>query len=313
MNKNKVGVLMGGPSSERAISIKSGKAVYNALLDKGIKAVPVELEKGSISNGYKDIVKRRLLSSKIDIAFLALHGEFGEDGTIQEILEDIDIPYTGSKVDASRLGMDKIGSRKVFKAHNIPVPDYIIISSLDKTLNPNVYFKEFCSAPLVIKPSNGGSSIGLSIIDKDADFSCAVKKAFSFSDYVIVERYIKGREITVGILDDKALPIVEIVPKHRFFDFDAKYRKGLTEYKVPADIEKGVYADCQEKAVMAHRAVGAHFFSRVDMIINDADNSPIVLEINTIPGLTETSLLPKAGKAVGIDFGELIVKILGSV
>lgn len=310
--KKRIGVLMGGPSAERDISIKSGKAVCRALESKGIDAVPIELSKVSTMNGYRAKVAQEIRSSNINMAFIALHGGFGEDGRIQEVLEEMNMPYTGSKVSASKLGMDKISSKNIFKSNNIPVPRYRIIhkTSLDKIPDTQVYFKELGS-PLVIKPSSEGSSIGLSIIDSGEDFCMALTSALKYSDSAIVEEYVRGREITVGILEDKALPIVEIMPKKRFFDFEAKYRKDITEYRVPAEIEKEQYRTCQNVGLRAHQALGARFFSRVDMILSE-ERMPVVLEVNTIPGLTETSLLPKAALAAGIDFEQLVLKILES-
>ncbi|MFH1479082.1 MAG: D-alanine--D-alanine ligase [Candidatus Omnitrophota bacterium] len=307
----RIGILMGGPSSESDISIKSGKAVYSALMSKGLDAVEVCLDRSQDINGYKDLVKDRIRSLGIDVAFIAMHGEFGEDGFIQSILEDMKIPYTGSKVKASQVGMDKIMSKEVFKTCNIPVPRHIILSKtdIDKTADQKVYFNEL-GLPLVIKPYNKGSSIGLYIVDKEEEFYPFLEKAFNYSNTVMLEEYIKGREITVGILADRPLPIVEIVPKNKFFDFEAKYNKGLTEYIVPAKMQEKIYKECQNIALLTHKALGADFFSRVDMILSD--DTPVVLEINTIPGLTETSLLPKAAKASGMDFEELAIKILES-
>lgn len=308
--KKRVGVLMGGLSAEREISIKSGNAVRAALLNKGIDAVPVELEMAQNVNGYRSYVTDKIRSSNIDIAFIALHGEFGEDGSIQKILEEIKIPYTGSKVDASSLGMDKVRSKAIFESSNIPVPRYKVIRrpDLDKHPVARVYFKELGSS-LVIKPSCEGSSIGLSIIEKEDNLQEALANAFKYSGDVIIEEYVQGREITVGILEDKALPIVEIMPKKKFFDFEAKYQKGLTEYAVPASIEKAKYIECQKTGLLAHKALGADFFSRVDMILTGS-GVPVVLEVNTIPGLTEVSLFPKAALAAGIDFESLILKIM---
>lgn len=311
--KKRVGVIMGGLSAERDISIKSGKAVCRALeRNNGIDVVPVELTKTSTMNGYKEQVMQKIRSSNIDVAFIALHGEFGEDGMIQKILEEMNVPYTGSRVDASRLGMDKISSRNIFKSNNIPIPRHIVIQKrdLDKRHNAQLYFKEL-SRPLVIKPSDEGSSIGLSIVDREKDFYKALSNAFKYSDKVIIEEYVRGREITVGVLEDKTLPVVEIIPKRRFFSFEAKYEKGLTEYIVPAEINEKEYTMCQNIALLAHKSLGARFFSRVDMILSE-NGVPVVLEVNTIPGLTEMSLLPKAAMAVGIDYEELILKILES-
>ncbi|MDP8230563.1 MAG: D-alanine--D-alanine ligase [Candidatus Gorgyraea atricola] len=313
--KKRVGVLMGGPSSEHDISIKSGKAVCKALLNEGMDAVPielVELGQAQAMNGYREEARRLIQSYNIEIAFIALHGGFGEDGAIQELLEEMHIPYTGSKVSASKLGIDKIGSRNIFKRHNIPMPRYAAINKavLDKALDPRVYFKEL-GTPLVIKPSHEGSSIGLTIVDSEKDFRRALEDAFKYSEDVLIEEYVRGREITVGIFDERPLPVVEIVPKKRFFDFEAKYKKGLTEYRVPAEIEKRKYAESQKIALMAHKALAARFFSRVDMILSEK-GVPVVLELNTIPGLTEMSLLPKAARSSGIDFQKLVLKITES-
>jgi len=304
---------MGGPSCERDISMKSGMTVCRALKDKGINAVPVELEKSPTINGYAEKARQKIRSSRIDVAFIALHGKFGEDGSIHALLEEMNIPYTGSRVKASRLGMDKISSRGIFKSSKIPVPRSIVLNKadLDKAHDSHVYFRELGSS-LVIKPSDEGSSIGLSIIDNEGDFAKAIDSAFKYSDSVIIEEYVRGREITVGILEDRALPIVEIVPKKRFFDFEAKYEKAsLTEYRVPAEIDRETYLACQKTGLLAHHALGARFFSRVDMILSE-NKIPVVLEVNTIPGLTETSLLPRAAQAAGVDFRELVLKILES-
>jgi len=302
---------MGGPSCERDISLKSGRAVLQALLNRGIEAVAVELPTAPLMNGYKEAVIDRLHSSDLDAVFITLHGEFGEDGGIQEILEGMGMPYTGSRVYASRLSMDKIGSREIFRSKDIATPRHRTVIRGSILGPPQGYFEELGS-PLVIKPSDRGSSIGLSIIDSERNFYTAIHLAFKYSDKVMIEEYIKGREVTVGILGDEALPIVEIVPKKGFFDFEAKYEKGLTEYIIPAGIDKEIRKLCHGIALLSHKALGVRFFSRVDMILSEKD-VPVVLELNTIPGLTETSLLPKAALAAGIGFEDLVLKILGSV
>jgi len=312
MKQKRVGVLMGGPSSEREISIKSGRAVCRALENRNIEFVPVELVSGANTNGYNKVVSDVIASKDIDIVFIALHGEFGEDGTVQELLGEMGLPYTGSRPSASRHAMDKIRAKEIFKSNNIPVARHLILEkdSFEKDVDVKSYFENL-GQDLVIKPCVGGSSIGMSIINRESDFCNAVKEAFKYSNRVIIEECITGREITVGIIEDRALPIVEIVPKRRFFDFVAKYEKGMTEYIVPAEIEKQQYGLCQRIALKAHKALGARSFSRVDMMLN-RNNEPVVLEVNTIPGLTETSLLPKAALAAGIDFQELCLKILDS-
>jgi D-alanine-D-alanine ligase len=311
INSKRIGVLMGGPSRERDVSVRSGTAVCNALENSGIKPVPLELIKDSALNGYKEKVTELIRSSRIEVAFIALHGEFGEDGGIQDILEKLNIPYTGSKTEASMSGMDKVRSKAIFVSNNIPTPRYWVIGKKERESAGISGLINELGMPLVIKPSNEGSSIGLSIIESESEFDKALDAALEHGSNAIAEEYIKGREITVGILENTSLPIVEIVTGRRFFDFEAKYKKGMTEYKVPAGIDPEIYAACQKIGLDAHKALGAHFFSRVDMII-DRDNKPSVLEVNTIPGLTETSLLPKAARAAGINFDQLVLKILES-
>jgi D-alanine-D-alanine ligase len=312
MKNKRVGVLMGGPSSEREISIKSGKAVCRALEAKQIDYAPIELMAGPNTNGYKKSVADMISRMKIDVAFVALHGEFGEDGTVQELLEGMNMPYTGSSSRASKIAMNKITAKEALKSNNVPIARHEILArgSFNKDLDIKAYFKLF-GPSLVIKPSNGGSSIGLNIADNEKDLRAAIDDAFRYDDKLIIEEYISGREITVGIIEDRALPIVEIVPKRKFFDFTAKYEKGLTEYIVPAGIDEKTYKMCQEVGLRTHRVLSARSFSRVDIILNEKIG-PVVLELNTIPGLTETSLLPKAAKAVGISFEDLCLKILES-
>jgi D-alanine-D-alanine ligase len=312
MKTKRVGVLMGGPSSEREISIKSGKAVCKALEAKRIDYVPVELMPGPNTNGYKESVAKKLALLKIDVAFVALHGEFGEDGTVQGLLEEMKIPYTGSSSSASRVAMNKITAKEMFKSKNIPIARHEILAKDDfnKGCDINAYFKNL-GPSLVVKPSNGGSSIGLNIVSNREDLKAAIDDAFKYDNRLIIEEYIPGREITVGIIEDMALPIVEILPKRKFFDFTAKYQNGLTEYIVPAKIEKSIYENCQDIGLKAHKVLSARSFSRVDIILNKK-KGPVVLEVNTIPGLTETSLLPKAARAIGMEFEDLCLKILES-
>ena len=300
MGIGRIGVLMGGPSSEREISLKSGKAVYAALQGLGLGAVAID-----ITTDKQDELINLIKSQGINCAFLALHGRFGEDGSIQNILEGLNIPYTGSGVEASSLAMDKVASRRIFEANGLAVPRYKV---LDKTRRLNPFHNDL-GLPLVIKPNSQGSSIGLSIIDKEEDLSGAAALAFSFDDTIIIEEYIRGREMTVGILAERALPVIEIIPKKLFFDYEAKYQAGLTEYVVPAELEENIARGVMEAGIAAHKFLGCFGSSRVDMILGN-DSRPYVLEVNTIPGLTYTSLLPKAAKCVGIEFGELCLKLI---
>jgi D-alanine-D-alanine ligase len=316
----KIGVLMGGPSSEREISLKSGKAVYEALKQSGLEVIAIDIKTDSIEENI-----RLIESCKIDCAFLALHGRFGEDGQIQEILEIIKIPYTGSGVLASRLAMDKVASRKIFQSNGLNVPKYKVvekksfaeISACRRSAPEPDYIRHKSNwkvnndleLPLVIKPATHGSSIGLSIIDKQEDLDKAVNLAFTFDERIIIEEYVEGREVTVGILKEQPLPVIEIIPKKRFFDYEAKYTPGMTDYEVPAKLEESVAREVKKAALSAHKLLGCSGCSRVDMILSK-DNLPFVLEVNTIPGLTNTSLLPRAAKTQGIEFNELCLKLI---
>lgn len=299
----KIGVLMGGPSTEREISLKSGKAVYESLKESGIEAIAIDITSGGIEEN-KELIK----AQEIDCAFLALHGSFGEDGQIQKILDRLKIPYTGSGVSASRLAIDKIASRRLFEVSGLDVPKYDVLEkSSYKLSNRGVVMR--IKAPFVVKPATHGSSVGLSIVDKKDDFHKAASLAFSFDERLIIEEYIKGREFTVGILEDKVLPVIEIIPKGRFFDYEAKYQSGMTQYVVPAELSEKITSKLKQNALMAHRVLGCYGCSRVDIILR-SDNTPVVLEVNTIPGFTQTSLLPKAAKAAGIGFAQLCIKLI---
>ncbi len=298
----RVGVLMGGPSSEREISLKSGKAVLSALKESGIDAVGIDI----ITDNKEDNI-RLLNSYNLDCVFIALHGRFGEDGSIQEILEEIDLPYTGSGVKASRLAMDKIGALNIFKAGKLYVPRSQFLERA--SYNENKKFKNDLGLPVVVKPANHGSSIGLSIVELEQEIPAAIELAFQFDQRIVIEEYISGRELTVGVLDERALPVIEIVPKHKFFDFEAKYKAGLTDYIIPALLKPEIAEEVQQAALEAHKLLGCFGCSRTDIILSQK-NIPFVLETNTIPGMTATSLLPKAARILGIDFNQLCLKLL---
>ncbi|MFC1807200.1 D-alanine--D-alanine ligase [Candidatus Omnitrophota bacterium] len=309
-NFGRVGVLMGGPSSERGISIRSGTAVYNALISSGIDALcidPRDIESG----------RNQILESKIDVAFVALHGRFGEDGTIQQLLEDIGVPYTGSGPRASALAIDKILSKKIFQEKNIPVPKYTVIRKRGRSPFSLPPQKEKGDRPLfplpfVVKPAREGSSIGLSLVEREDSISEALDNAFLYDDEVLIEEYIPSQEITAGILDDKPLPVVHIKPKTKFYSFKAKYESGMSEYVVPADFSEDIIDRVQDLALASHRALGCSSFSRVDMLLDKRDRSIVVLEVNTIPGLTASSLIPKAAQAAGIDFAQVCLRMIKS-
>jgi len=298
----RIGVLMGGISTEREISLKSGRAVCEALKQAGLDVLGIDITTENIAENIQ-LIK----SMQIDCAFIALHGHFGEDGQIQEILDNLNLPYTGSGVFASRLAMDKISSRHIFVTEGLTVPRYKVLEA--SSYNPNWRLTSGFDFPLVVKPATHGSSIGLSIVDNKDELEKAIDLAFGFDARIIVEEYIKGREMTVGILDDKPLAVIEIVPKKRFFDYEAKYQVGMTDYIVPAVLEERIAKKIQSYALMAHRVLGCWGCSRVDIILRD-DGIPFILEVNTIPGLTQTSLLPKAAKVAGIGFVQLCIKLI---
>ena len=299
LNNKRIGVLMGGLSAEREISLKSGKAVFDSLKSSGLEAIALEVREET-----KEEIKRLVKEAAIDIVFVAMHGGFGEDGRLQHILEKIHMPYTGSAEKASRIAMDKIASRRLFEKAGLRVPlcKQIKKKSKDQSCGSLSY-------PLVVKPSAQGSSIGISFVVQPSKLRQAINVAFQFGGDVLIEEFIKGREVTVSVVDAKALPIVEIIPKKGFFDFQSKYEKGQTEYVVPACFDPVLTKRIQQDAVMATKALGCRHLSRVDLIIK-GDRTPYVLEVNTIPGMTETSLLPKAAQAAGISFNQLCQRLI---
>lgn len=293
-----IGVILGGPSEEREISIRTGRAIANALRLKGYAVTEIG-EEGNIED--------KILTSGIDVAFIALHGRYGEDGTIQKFFENEGIPYTGSDPVASYNALDKFVSKTIFEKNNINTPEYIAVNSGESDIFDQM--ESMFSFPVVVKPADSGSSMGLSIVSKSGDLKRALDTASGYNSRIIIEKYIPGKELTVGILDQAPLPVIEIVPAGGFYSYDAKYTKGKTEYIVPADLPADIHKAVQMLALRAHQVLGCRDLSRVDIRL-DPEGVPWVLEVNTIPGFTETSLLPKAAKAVGISFGDLCERIL---
>jgi D-alanine-D-alanine ligase len=294
----RIGVLMGGTSAEREVSLRSGGAVLQALISQGLNAIGIDVG--------PDIMDR-LKSEKVEVAFIALHGRGGEDGTIQGLLELSGIPYTGSGILASALAMDKLFSKQLFEFHRIPTPLYQVLRKGDGS-NPTALLPQF-GFPAVIKPTQEGSTIGVSVIQGEGEMGPACQGAFEFGSSILIEQYIPGKEITVGILGEEPLPPIEIAPRSGFYNYHAKYTPGMTEYRVPAPLGEEMIRRIQYLGISAHRALGCSGFSRVDMRL-DEENEPFVLEVNTIPGMTETSLLPKAAAAAGYDFQALTRRIL---
>jgi len=292
---------MGGKSPEHDVSLLSGKQVIDNLDKNKYEISSFIIPK----SGKFDFVLFKNL--KVDIVFLAMHGPFGEDGTIQGLLEIAGLPYTGSKVLASAIGMSKPVFKKLMEQAKISIPKYLIFEKDDDI---NKILKK-CKFPLVVKPPDQGSSVGVSIVKDKESLNLALETAFKFGDTIIVEEYIKGIEITCSILGNKdliALPVVEIVPQNEFFDYEAKYTDGMSNEIVPARISPELAKLVQEIAKKVYGVIGCRGFGRIDMIIKDSQ--PYVLEINTIPGLTPASLLPKAAKAAGLSYSQLLDKII---
>jgi len=294
----RIGVLAGGSSAEREVSLKTGNAVFRALCARGYNAVFVDAA-GDLCSSLK--------AEGVQIAFIALHGGHGENGSVQGLLETMGIPYTGSGVLASALAMDKIASKKMFLYHNLPVAPFTVIEKGATKKDAPLAMFDF---PWVIKPSNEGSSVGVSIVKGAHEVSAAVYKAFSYGDRLLVEKYIRGREINIGVLGGRSLGGVEIRPSLEFYSYEAKYTAGLTQYIQPPEIDDRDYDTLKAAAVTAHLALGCGGATRVDFILDD-NHTPFILEVNTIPGMTETSLLPKIAAAAGLDFPALVEEILG--
>jgi D-alanine-D-alanine ligase len=298
---------MGGISTEREVSLRSGTAIHDALKGLGYNAIAIDAGPDICSVLNKEAIQ---------MAFLALHGGYGENGSIQGMLEVLGIPYTGSGVLASALAMDKEASKKVFLYHNIPVPPFKVIrrsafSVQRKTLNPGLLTPDF-NLPWVVKPVSEGSSVGVNIVRDEVDFEQALETAFLYGLKAIVEKYIDGKEVHIGILNNRVLGGVEVRPSLEFYSYEAKYITGQTEYILPPEIDTSAYESAKVAAISAHGALGCEGATRVDLMV-DEEGNPYVLEVNTIPGMTETSLLPKIARKAGLDFSALIEEMIRGV
>lgn len=301
LQKRNIAIFAGGYSKEKEVSLRSGKAVLEALKRSGLNPVLIDPQNEKfIHNIYK---------YKIDLVFMALHGGFGEDGSIQGLLNLLNITYTGSGVEASALAMNKILTKIVLKENKILTSPYYVINN-NKNLEDecNNILKKI-SFPMVLKPSSEGSSFGVFIIKEKNDLFLTIKKVQKEFKQIFVEKFIKGRNITVGILGKEILPILELRPKTEFYDYKAKYTAGLTEFILPAHFPKRIYEKIQKLALKIHNVLGCKDFSRIDMII-DENNKSFVLEVNTLPGLTDLSDFPAQAKTAGISYDQLILKIL---
>ncbi|MDD7368794.1 MAG: D-alanine--D-alanine ligase [Berryella intestinalis] len=298
----KVALLYGGTSGERSISIASGEGSKAALIEAGYQVTMIDTaEKAQIM---------RLFSEDFDVAFLCLHGKMGEDGTVQGLLEYAGIPYTGSGVLSSALSMDKAKAKVMYEAAGLPTPPSIYLERGKPYVVDEIVQK--LGVPCVVKPATEGSALGVFIVEREADLKHRIEEAFAIDDHLVVEKYIKGVELTAAVLgneDTEALPVIEIVPSHEFYDFESKYAPGGSQHICPARLSDGDTARVQQLAIDAHKVLGCLGVSRTDMI-QDAEGEIWLLETNTIPGMTSTSLLPDAARAIGLDFPRLCSKLV---
>jgi D-alanine-D-alanine ligase len=305
MRSQKIGVLLGGLSSEREVSLSTGEAVVAALRQRGHHAIPIYVDRDV------DVAVRQ---EQIEVAFIALHGRWGEDGCIQGLLEMMGIPYTGSDVLASALAMHKTKAKELFRLHNLATPAYYTLTAPAPPAAPGTdddleaIHGDF-GYPCVVKPAREGSSVGVTICRSARELGPAIERARCFDDEILVERYIAGKEVSVAILEDRALGAVEIAPRDGFYDYAHKYTRGATDYFIPPRVSPERYRGILTQALRAHMALGCRGATRVDLMVSDSGNE-LILEVNTLPGFTPTSLVPKIADAAGISFGELCEMIV---
>ena len=305
----KIGVLYGGESEEREVSLKSGQAIYKALKDEGLDVVKMDVDRKML----KEIERE-----KIDVAVLALHGGWGEDGTIQAICKLMEIPFTGPDLLGSALALNKVMAKKIFKSEGIPTPPWKVISQEETTKRGYLdrlakKLEEEFGLPMVLKPALQGSSVGLKVVKEKMNLKSSIKESMKYGKCLLVEKYLRGTEVTVGILglgpNLEPLPVVEIVPKRGVYDFKSKYTQGQTEYIVPARLPKKLYEKTQLLALQAFKALNLDIVARIDMLI-EKNRNLYVLEANGTPGMTATSLLPKAALAAGYEFSKLLKRMI---
>lgn len=304
LKTSRIGVLMGGLSGEREISLRSGAGCLTALQSLGYDAVGIDVDRN---------VAEKLKEEGVKAAFLALHGKFGEDGTIQGLLELMDIPYTGSRVLASALAMNKVRTKQIAVFNGIPTAAFESFNSRDDIGAACKQAVEKLRFPVMVKPWEEGSSLGVVKVNEPEHFEKAIRETCRDFGGALAEEFVDGVEITVGLLENKritmAMPVLQLRPSAEFYDFEAKYSQGMTEFVIPAEIPEETAMKAQELAMEVHSALGCRGFSRVDFIIN-ADGVPQLTEINTLPGMTETSDFPAQAKAANIDYEELVQRML---
>jgi D-alanine-D-alanine ligase len=306
LKSRRIAVICGGKSGEREVSLRSGKRVFDSIVAQGLSAVMLDTDDNLVDNLKKE---------KIDLACIMLHGKYGEDGCIQGLLELCGIPYTGSKVLASALAMNKVASKRVWQAMNIPTPKFFEFGGTQDLTSQCAALKKTFPFPLVIKPASEGSSLGVSILKSAQDLEATVLNTIKEFGPSFAEEYIEGKQVTVGIIKIegvyKALPILELAPKTEFYDYKAKYTKGMTDFIIPAKLPKMVYSNVSETALAAFNALNCEGFARIDIIV-DKDGTPFVHDANTIPGMTDLSDLPAQAQAEGISYDQLVQHILES-
>jgi D-alanine-D-alanine ligase len=285
---------MGGLSPERDVSLTSGKEIFRAIKNKGLNVEMIDVD-------HK--IGATLAERKIDLACIALHGTWGEDGTIQGILEYLKIPYTGSGVLGSAIAYNKVVSKEIFVERGIPTANYQVITADDRKS-----VLRTLELPVVVKPSDQGSSIGVSIVRTESQWETALDRAFEISEEILIEQFIEGKLLAVGMNGPQPMPIIEIVPKSGFYDYEAKYTEGKTDYVCPANLTQEEANRCNDAATKVFKALKGRGFPRVDIILEGG--TPYVLEMNTIPGMTPTSLLPMAAQNSGLEFDDLVIEIL---
>jgi len=302
----KIAVLYGGVSAERDVSLSSGRGIIEALEKNNHEVIAIDFHPNKIND---------IIALNVDLVFLGLHGKYGEDGRIQGLLDIMGVPYVGSGVAASALAMDKEKSKQIFSSYNLPIAKSKAYTISNETNIDNVVYdiQHHFSTPFVVKPNREGSTLGLTIVEDVASIEGAIRKAQQNDHMILVEDYVKGRELTVAVLGstgkEEALPIIEIIPKGDLYDYESKYSIGGSEHIIPAQIDDQLAEQIKQYAVQAHQALGCKTYSRVDFILNET-NVPIILEVNTLPGMTATSLFPDAAKAVGMSYETMIEKFV---
>ncbi len=302
----KIGVLLGGRSAEREVSLRTGEAIYHALLSNGYDAIKIDVDNNIVEN---------LKSQQIQLAFIALHGKYGEDGTIQGLLEMLDIPYTGSHVLASAIAINKIATKRILTYEGLPTPDFFTVSRSEYSNNPPGSFNDqFMSMglPVVIKAPTQGSTIGISFVHHENDIDSAIEQAFQYDSTILVEKMVDGIEVTASVLGNEkpeVLPLIEIFSSTGVYDYTAKYTVGLSNHIIPPRLPDSVQQTIKDLAYKTYLAIGCRGLSRVDFMVDRAGH-PYILEVNTIPGMTETSLFPDAARAAGISFETLVGKLV---